>query len=255
MTAQRVTPEAVVQLLERSRVPGPTGVAFDADGTLWSGDVGEDTFEFACAHGLLREDATDHLMRVAADHGLAAAGSASAIAKRIYEAYRAGVVPELTTCEVMTWSYAGFTTDEVSALAREALTSRGLVARARRLLDPIFEFVRRERVRMVVVSASPRPIVNEGLRLIGLEVDAVTAAESLVVDGKVQPALSGRVPYGPQKPVAGGEVLASHDWLASFGDNAFDVEMLRVARIGVAVCPKPALVARLGELTNTVVLE
>jgi len=40
-----------------------------------------------------------------------------------------------------------------------------------------------------------------------------------------------------------------------FGDNAFDVEMFHTAEIAVAVYPKLALLARLGELPNIVILD
>jgi len=54
--------------------------------------------------------------------------------------------------------------------------------------------------------------------------------------------------------VVGGTLLRGFDWLGSFGDNAFDVDMLRAARVAVAVCPKPALTARLSEIPNVRVL-
>jgi len=251
----RVDASRVIELLERARVPGPTGLAFDADGTLWAGDVGEDVFDHACEHQLLREAPREGLARVARAHGLDASGSASDLGAILYAGYRRGIVDELLMCEMMTWGYAGFSVGELRALAHDALIARGLEARVRRQLGPILEFARREGMRRIVVSASPHVIVTEALRIAGIDIATVAAAHPSVRDGEIEPALRAPVPYGPEKPIAGRALLEDHDWLASFGDNAFDVEMLRIARIGVAVCPKPALVSRLGELTNTVVLE
>jgi len=255
MTKERVDGRGAIEWLERARVPGPAGIAFDADGTLWAGDVGEDVFETACDTEFVRDEPREGLERVCAAHGLPVNGSPSELARRIYAAYRNGQVDELLTCEVMTWSYAGHSPDDLVGFAREALAARKLVDRVRRALEPVFEFALREEIRTVVVSASPEVIVTEALRMAGIAVSAMKGAQPAVSDGRIQPRLAGRVPYGPEKPVAGRELLSGHDWLGSFGDNAFDVEMLKAARIGVAVHPKPALVARLGELSNVVVLE
>jgi phosphoserine phosphatase len=67
--------------------------------------------------------------------------------------------------------------------------------------------------------------------------------------------MSAPVPYGADKCTAGLSLLGEHDWLASFGDNSFDVDLLRAAKIAVAVCPKPALAARLNEIEGVLVLE
>jgi phosphoserine phosphatase len=203
----------------------------------------------------MREEPLEGLERVCIAHGLSAKGSPSELAWRIYGAYRSGHVPELLTCEVMTWAYAGHSVEALVRFARDALIARKLADRVRRALEPVFEFAASEGIRTVVVSASPEVIVAEALAIGGVTVAALKGARPAVNDGTIQSRLSGRVPYGPEKPVAGRELLSGCDWLASFGDNAFDVEMLRAARIGVAVHPKPALAARLGELSNVVVLE
>src|SRR6476620_4503559 len=114
----RVDSNGVTERLESARVPGPSGIAFDADGTLWSGDVGEDVFLHATDHGLIREAARDELRRVARAHGIDDAGSASEVARAVFDAYRRGVVGELLACEVMTWCYAGHTPEELTAIAR-----------------------------------------------------------------------------------------------------------------------------------------
>ncbi len=255
MIPERVDAAEVIVRLERARVAERSGLAFDADGTLWAGDVGEDVFETACAEGFVRDDPRDGLERVCAAHHLSTAGSPSELAHRIYAAYRDGQVDELLTCEVMTWVYGGHTADELGRFARDALGRRKIQDRVRRVLEPVFEFARREGLRAVVVSASPEIVVREALALAGIVVADVEGAWPVIDGDRIEARLSGRVPYGPQKPVVGKELLSGFDWLGSFGDNAFDVEMLRAARIGVAVHPKPALSARLAELSNVVVLE
>lgn len=252
---QRIDPEGLVEHLARTRRAEPTGMAFDADGTLWSGDVGEDVFEFAFERGLLREEARAELARVAAEHGLSAEGTPSELAKRLYAAYRRGTLAERLTCEIMTWSYAGFTPDEFRRMAAEAFGERRLASRVREVLAPVLSWASREVVRVVVVSASPRDVVLEALNCAGLDVVAVAGALPNMEGGRIAPGMSEPVPYGAHKRTAGLSLLTGHDWLASFGDNSFDVDLLKAARVGVAVCPKPALLARLNEVDGVFVLE
>jgi phosphoserine phosphatase len=70
----------------------------------------------------------------------------------------------------------------------------------------------------------------------------------------VLPSLVGAVPYAAAKCDAARALFGSAQWLASFGDNVFDIEMLRAAELAVAVHPKPRLQSRLPELPNAVIL-
>lgn len=253
---RRIDPAGLVEHLARTKRAGPTGMAFDADGTLWSGDVGEDVFEFAYERGMFRDEAREALTRVAREHELLIAdGTPSDLARRIYAAYRAGSIGDRLVCEVMTWAYAGFAPDELRDMARQSFVERHLASRLRAVLAPVLDWARRESIRVVVVSASPREVVVEALAFVGLEVHAIAGAIPKMEDGRIAPAMSGEVPFAADKCKAGLPLLSGHDWLASFGDNSFDVDLLQAARVSVAVCPKPALVARLDEIDGVFVLE
>jgi phosphoserine phosphatase len=258
MSGKAVSPTDVIAALEAARQSGPSALAFDADGTLWSGDVGEDTFLGACEGGLLREEARISLARVAGEYGISSEGTPSALAARLFDAYRAGTIDERLTCEIMTTCYAGYTEEELRTLANRIFAARGLRERTRAQLTPILAWARAAGVFVAVISASPRVIVREGLRVAGIDVDVdVVGAAVAATDPtshSILPTMVEPVPYGPQKCVVGARILSGHDWLGSFGDNAFDVDMLRAARVSVAVCPKPALLARLPEVPNVLVL-
>lgn len=255
MISRRVDARGLLELLERSRGPGPVGLAFDADGTLWSGDVGEDVFEYATANELLTPDPLEALSRVAEEHGLDSHGSSSRVAASIFAGYRRGLVDEKKTCEVMTWAYAGLTPDELGGIASRAFDERDLRSRVRHLLDPVFEWARTERARVIVISASPHTVIEAALLRTEIGVESILAGHASLADGRFLPKMDGPLPYGHEKRLAGERALSGSTWLATFGDNAFDVEMLSAARVGVAVCPKPALLTRLSRLPNTVVLE
>jgi phosphoserine phosphatase len=140
-------------------------------------------------------------------------------------------------------------------MARQSFAERHLASRVRQVLAPVLDWAHRESIRVVVVSASPREVVAEALAFVGLEVHAIAGALPEMENGRIAPAMSGEVPFAADKCKAGLPLLSGHDWLASFGDNSFDVDLLKAARVSVAVCPKPALVARLDEIDGVFVLE
>ncbi|MBM4363102.1 MAG: hypothetical protein FJ104_10505, partial [Deltaproteobacteria bacterium] len=103
----RVDAKGAIARLVAARGPGPAALGFDADGTLWAGDVGEDVFLHACDRGLLREAATPALRAVVARHGetlreLAGAEAPEELALGLFHGYRRGEVDERLMCEVMT---------------------------------------------------------------------------------------------------------------------------------------------------------
>jgi phosphatidylglycerophosphatase C len=93
------------------RDPGGA-LAFDGDGTLWSGDIGEDYFVALLKRGL-HPTCHDALVREALAGKLDPSGSAEDVAHRIHAAYLAGTFPEERVCEIMTWAAAGFARDDV----------------------------------------------------------------------------------------------------------------------------------------------
>ena len=57
--------DRVLEQMQRALTEGPAAVAFDADGTLWSGDVGEDFFLFCVRERLLKAEASEALHSLA----------------------------------------------------------------------------------------------------------------------------------------------------------------------------------------------
>jgi phosphoserine phosphatase len=229
-------------------------LAFDGDGTLWSGDVGEDVFHYAVSRQLLREAAEQALASEAARHGIDTSGSASALAERLFKAYLAGKYPERDVCAMMTWCYAGFSVTELDLVIEHAFEEKKLATRLTRELEPVLAFARSESLRVIVVSASPQPIVERAARLWSLPPGDIAACPPAVAGDRLLPYLAAPVPYAEAKVSALTALAAAHPLLASFGDNVFDIELLRAARVPVAVRPKPALRARLTEVPGVVLL-
>ena len=256
MTARLVTPSQLIAELERHFQAGsPCALAFDADGTLWSGDVGDDVFRFAVAHGRLREPARAALEREAESRGFETFADVNDTARHLFEMYIAKRYPEREMCELMTWCYAGHRLAEMRALVAEALSFANHSQRLHQEIAPILEFARGRGVRTVVISASPQPTVELAAGLWGFAAQDVTASRPALIDGVICAEMDGAVPYGATKCSAGRALLGNTRWVASFGDNVFDLEMLREAELGIAVRPKPALETRLAEVPGALLLD
>jgi len=251
-----VSPEELVRELEsRLRADRPSALAFDADGTLWSGDVGDDVFRFAVEHGRLREAARAEIEHQARSRGFECFADVNATAKQLFDAYLAGRYPEREICELMTWCFAGHTLPEMADLVREALAAARHAQRLNEELRPILDFARKSELRTIVVSASPRATVELAASAWGFAAEDIAAATPRIVAGVIAPAMAGPLPYGACKCVAGRALLGTAHWLGAFGDNVFDLEMLLEAELGVAVRPKPALRARLAEIPGVRLLD
>jgi phosphoserine phosphatase len=239
-----------------ARTTGTTGVvATDGDGTLWSGDVGEDLFHGFIDHGDITEPAIEAMRREAREHQLSDAGAGPDVARRIYASYIEGHFPEERVCELMTWCFAGWTRDRVQAFARDVVARGGLEAR---LHDEVLHVVERARaagLETILVSASPVAVVAEAGARVGFAADQVVAARPRFDGDRMLAEVERPIPYGPGKVSRLLERIgADHILLAAFGDNAFDVALLASARIGVAVRPKPRLRARAHEVPGLVEL-
>ena len=251
---RRLTAEQIILELE-SLTMGTEGggLAFDGDGTLWSGDVGEEACEHAIEQGAIQEAARAALELEARAFNLETGGSAGAIAKRLIDAFRSGQYPESRACEMMVWCYAGWTESDVREHVRRTLARPASRVAAYRPLVPIIEWARQCGLRCIVISASPKLVVEEAAHSLGFQADDVVAGQAQVSAGRIEPALASPVPYGESKASAGRDLFGPRPWLATFGDNAFDLEMLRAARLPVAVRPKQRLIKLFGKLSDAVV--
>src|SRR5262245_11414602 len=130
----RESSAVIVRRLEKA-LEGREGegvLAFDADGTLWSGDVGIDLFEAALEARALREEARAALAAEATSIGLVARGDANDMARSLYAALEDGRYDEGRAFAMMAWSFAGFLPDELARFAADVLDHGRIEARIRR---------------------------------------------------------------------------------------------------------------------------
>jgi HAD superfamily phosphoserine phosphatase-like hydrolase len=252
-----VTVAEVIALLEEQVAKEPGGaIAVDGDGTLWSGDIGEDYFEAILDAGAICAEAHAALVREAEAETIDSSGGAVAVARRIHAAYRAGTFPEERVCEIMTWVFAGWMPLEADAFAERVLVKVALEQRLHEEATSIVTWARERSVTTYLISASPRSVVEQAARRVGIDrKNVASATEERNVEGLIIPSVVRPIPYGPGKVMQLRAKLGERPLYAAFGDNAFDVPMLREARIPVAIRPKPRLVERASEIPNLLVLE
>ncbi len=228
-------------------------VATDADGTLWSGDVGEDVWASLTEHELLSEESAPASSALAEAAGLSTAGDATELSARLRGAYTRGALADLAAFEAAALALSGRELEDLTPLVDEALLAAGIRARPHRAMREIVDAARARGVDVVVVTASARLVVERALALTGLCVTAVLGVELSQQGTHLSPRLKGALPYRADKA----RLLREHAPAASvrfaFGDSPYDADLLRLARTPVAVKPRPALVsagiAGLRELT------
>jgi phosphoserine phosphatase len=241
--------QEIVSLIEKAaRAKGGGVVATDGDGTLWSGDVGEDSFQSFIARGRIDASAHEAMKREAASHGVDESGDAAALAQRIFDRYADGTFPEERACELMAWCYAGWRMNDVRAFMREVVAARALATRLHAELGRVLDAVRAMKLELFLVSASPRAIVEEGARIVGIDAAHVLAADPIVEAGEVRPDVHRPIPYGPGKATHLARAIGDRPLLAAFGDNRFDIAMLQAAEVPVAIRPKARLRERASEV-------
>ena len=249
--------EVWARIDQLARADGGGGVvATDGDGTLWSGDVGEDFFFGFVDHGDMAEPGLEAMRREAREHDLSDAGTGPDVARRIYDAYLAGRYGEERVCELMTWCFAGWRRDEVRRFARDVVARVGVAERFQGEVIHVLDRARAARIDVFLVSASPIAVVAEAGALAGFAEDRIIASQP-GYDGDVMvPRVERPIPYGAGK-VSRLRERAGADAVfhAAFGDNAFDVDLLASATLAVAVRPKPRLRDRAHTIKGLIELE
>ncbi|HEY4117382.1 MAG TPA: HAD family hydrolase, partial [Byssovorax sp.] len=203
MAPPEVTPAWIVSELDRAREEAASAdaiVAFDADGTLWGGDVGLDLYEALLDEGGVRDAARDGLAAEARELGLRADGDTLSIVRDLYAAYNEDRWPLARAFAAMAWTFAGWHEAELDAFAARVTVRAKLAARVRPELEPVRAWARERGVDLYVVSASPIAIVALGAALLGVpRANVIAMTPAIDAHGVVEPRLAGRVVYGDGK--------------------------------------------------------
>ncbi|MBK8258588.1 MAG: haloacid dehalogenase-like hydrolase [Polyangiaceae bacterium] len=247
-TLPRCSTQEVIDRLARALDQLPQGaraaVAFDADNTIWKGDVGVDLFEVLLEENGIRPTAAEALQTLAREVNVGVGCTPVETARRLYESWEKKLTPncpEDKTFAMMAWIYAGFTPDELWAFADRVLTARGIQERIRPEIRAIVEWARTRDVEVLVASASPRTPVEVGVRHLGIGPENVFAMTSKIEAGVLAPQLVGIFVYADGKATAVREGRPGISVLGGFGDSAYDGALMRMSAVPCAVSPGPGL--------------
>lgn len=256
---ETATVEQIVRAIDDAARGKPGGViAFDGDGTLWSGDIGEEFFDAAMRRGL-HAATREPLAREAKEAGLevAAAARANDLAHALHAAYLAGKFSEERICEVITWISGGWTHADLRAFCKETIEAIGLRDRLHEEAIRVLRHAQGAGIPAYLVSASPLGIVEAAAGVIGIPLEHVAAVrERISADGVVECAVVRPITYGEGK-VTNLRALVGPDRpiYAAFGDNAFDVPLLRSSQNPVAIRPKQRLLDLAHDVSGLRILE
>jgi HAD superfamily phosphoserine phosphatase-like hydrolase len=201
--------------------------AFDCDGTLWSGDAGERFFDWELRE---RDIFPDDRSR----------GMLSRSWRERYAAYKRGEVDETTMCGEMVTLHKGIIEGKMMAAANRFFDEFFVT----QIFPEMRELVRRLQqngCEVWAVSSSNEWVIRAGMKHFGIPESRILAAKVELDNGIVTDRLI-RVPSGPGKPQALGEVVKK-EIEAAFGNSRWDTEMLAIAKYGFAVNPNPDLEA------------
>lgn len=230
-------------------------VVFDADGTLWSHDVGCMVFDEAVAEGIFRQEAELPLREEASSHGISADGpTANDVARALQMAWYSRTYNERAAAEMQVWAYVGFTEQEFRALVKQALKKGNHDAMLHHAVLHLAEWVQEQGRRACVVSASPLWVVEEATSELGIRPTEIAAGMPNTSEQNgmrtILPGLASPLPYGPDKVRAGRALLGGSRWLAALGDSDFDLHMMAAAEIGVGIGSKRSMLEGLAALPH-----
>jgi phosphoserine phosphatase len=197
----------------------PQVAAFDCDGTLWSGDAGETFFDWEMKKGLVNAQVA-HAMRAR------------------YAEYKAGRVSEDDMCGEMVTMHKGLSEIVVLDAATEFMTS----SFPGRVFPEMLRLVHKleaQGCEIWAVSSSNEWVIRAGMKPFRIAAERILAAK-VEIDGGIVTDKRVRIPSGPGKPKALGEV-AKKPIDAAFGNSRWDADMLAMAKHAFAVNPNPDL--------------
>jgi phosphoserine phosphatase len=213
---------ATQEFLESVVQHAPRVAAFDCDGTLWLGDVGERFFDWE--------------LRMAE---IVPASLGPAMRER-HAAYKRGEVDETAMCGEMVTMHRGVA--ELKLMdAAQRFFEEFFVAQIFPEMRELIRRLHQNGCEVWAVSSSNDWVIRAAMKHFAIPGNRVLAAKVEVENGVTTDRLI-RVPSGPGKPQALREVVQKEIDVA-FGNSRWDAEMLAMANYPVAVNPNPDLEA------------
>jgi HAD superfamily phosphoserine phosphatase-like hydrolase len=205
----------------------PRVAAFDCDGTLWSGDLGERFFDWELRENYVFPDdpSREALSRTWRDR---------------YAAYKRGEVDEITMCGEMVTLHQGISEQQIMQVATRFFDEFFIA----QIFPEMRELVRRLQENgcdVWAVSSSAEWLIRAAMQHFGIPASHILASK-VEVEKEIATNRLIRVPSGTGKRQALREAVKKPIDVA-FGNSRWDTEMLAMAKHAFAVNPNPDLEA------------
>lgn len=261
-TFETVSSDRLITLLERlcdeharQGRGGDPFLAFDADGTLWHGDIGCDVFEAQIKAGYFTERVRPLFEREMIALGLAPEKDLTQMARVLLAEFYAGRYGDGPSSEMMAMAFAGRTPDEMGTFVDDAVSAVGIGARVVPAVHAIVRWAHATGVAVHVVSASLASAVAAAVSVHEIAPDKVIAMVPQKAHGRCVLELDGGSVYGAGKVDAIERTVKNGALIAAFGDSAGDVFMMRTASLGVGVGPSERLLNAATSVPAFVILD
>ncbi|MGE0711977.1 MAG: HAD family hydrolase [Planctomycetota bacterium] len=232
------------ELLDRldALLPPASWIACDADGTLWACDVAELAWDELLRARAMKPAAGPPLAALLRAAGVESTGDPHGDAEALYRLFMEGRIGDFPMLEAMGVCFSGFTPAEARELA-DGVARRDVAGRIYDATGPLLRGLQERGHRVLVVSGSPRFVVEAGLALLDLPapvpIHGVTLAEEA---GRLVGRLVPPITWNSGKVEAIGPRLAGAPLAVAMGDSAGDKELLlHASTLRVLVHPRPAL--------------
>ena len=189
-------------------------VVFDADGTIWAGDVGEAFLKWQLENSMLQPEQTFMI-------------------NQKWAQFEAGSVSDEEIWTLAATGQAGLQATDVAEVADRFFRD----THTNMIFEPIRDSIRSllaGGVDVWIVSASQKWIVEAGASRFGIDPSHVIAVTPIVEDGVITSEPVQPVPYGEGKSVAIRETIGRTPDIV-LGNSEGDVPMLRLATVAAVV--------------------
>ena len=213
---------------------------FDADHTLWAGDLGDVVARTAMNQHLLKRDAKEIVAEILTRSEGEATGEPNADALALMKQYFQDKVTENDIISAQVVCYAGWTTKELFDFALE-IFDREFEPKIYEDIPKLHETLRAAGFDIKVISGSPQWVVEAAATRLGIDSKDVAGARAYVKDGIITAEMQKPVTYKDGKVEVMSQWVGDKQAFIAFGDSKSDYPMQERSKIRVAVNPRPGV--------------
>jgi HAD superfamily phosphoserine phosphatase-like hydrolase len=213
---------------------------FDADHTLWAGDLGDLVAREAMKQGLMKPKASHALAEILKKSGGVPTMNPNRDSQLLLERYFKDKVSDLDIIIAQVLCYAGWTPSELRTFGK-SLFDKHLAPKIYEDMAVLHETLRKAGITIKVISGSAQWIVEAACEHFGIPAEDVYGARSLIVDGLLSDQVDEPMTYTAGKVEAMERWIGSRTATIAFGDSKSDYPMQERCVIRVAVNPRPGV--------------